>query len=111
MTRKHQEMATKPFANDGFDMNYNCCAICGVRLPSSRPYSWFCYHCYEDWKDAIHKDEPWVVYLVKLERARRYKMRKMREMGITVVYLGLEWDVDNDGRLVRRSGGDNGQKA
>ena len=105
MTRKHQETATKPFANDGFDMNYNCCAICGVRLLPNKPYTWFCNHCYKDWSEAIHEDEPWVVYLTKLERARRYRMRKMREMGVTIVYLGLEFDIDNEGRLVRRYNG------
>ena len=90
-------------------MSEKCCAICGCRLLTERPFIWFCRKCYTDWKEAIHKKEPWVMYLRNLESARRYKEYDMRKLGISIIYLGFEWDIDSDGHLTRRDGSSNGK--
>lgn len=80
------------------------CSICGCRLLTERPLTWFCRKCYIDWKEAIRNKEPWVIYLRNLESSRRYREHDMRKRGISLIYLGNEWDIDSDGNLVRREG-------
>jgi ribosomal protein L37AE/L43A len=92
--------AEKPYF-DSLDIMDKCCSICGRRL-NTIANIWFCSRCYNDWKEAILGKEPWVIYLRKLEQARRYKIKTMKDLGIKLVYLGVEWDIDENGNLVHR---------
>lgn len=73
--------------SDSLCSNYHCCAICGIELRHAKPHTWFCSRCYKDWLKDIKSKQPWVVYLIKLERARRYKIQAMRELGVVIVSL------------------------
>lgn len=84
-------------------MSDNYCAICDCKLFIKEPLVWFCSKCYKEWNTEILNKKPWVIYLRNLEDARRYRRQVMGELNVTVIYLGLEYDIDDIGRLVRRN--------
>lgn len=74
------------------------CALCGNEVHNVRKF--WCLKCYKQWKDAILNKEPWTRDLQNLEQRRRYHEKKEQEAFGNLVYLGSEWDISEDGKLV-----------
>ena len=70
------------------------CSICGTALCGGFKNHWYCKECYIKYRPAIFVKEEWVIFLRNEERSRR------RKLDPPTVYLGSEWDLDNEGNLV-----------
>jgi len=86
-------------------MTYKC-AICNTVI--YRPNRYFCWHCYHDFKDAIHKKKEWTKFVVSEESKRR--RREKRDACTTLIYLGDRWDIGIGGTLIRKEGYRYGQE-
>jgi DNA-directed RNA polymerase subunit RPC12/RpoP len=69
------------------------CAICGGKV---RRDQWFCYACYQKFKQDIKAREPWTLLLRNDEQRRRRGESKQQP----TVYLGDKYDIDDNGNLV-----------
>ena len=72
----------------------NKCAICDIEVDKQ----YFCRTCYSTYRDDIDDKKDWTKYLVNLERRRRERYVPL------LIYLGMKWDVGDNGRLVRNDG-------
>lgn len=70
------------------------CSICERRISRG----WYCYHCYQKYREDIEANEPWTRFVQSEEKERR------RRPTLTLVYLGDKWDISDDRRLVIRDG-------
>lgn len=65
------------------------CCICGKKIVTEVPKRYFCYKCYEEWKEQILGKEDWVRICINDEhRQRRQALKDMN-----MVYLGNEFDI------------------
>jgi len=74
------------------------CAICRKELFTENPKKFFCSSCYNQWKPEILAKAEWAVFLQNDEAKRR--RQEKRDLG-KLVYLGSDYDVSTDGRLIR----------
>lgn len=88
-------------------MSYQC-VICETRI--YRPNRYFCWHCYDLYKDDIRGKKEWTKFLVSEESKRRYREKSDKNKSIVFIYLGDKWDIDALGNLVRREGYHYGQE-
>lgn len=49
--------------------------------------------CYFAWQEDIINKTEWTIYLTKLERHRRYRIKDMVKNNITYVHLSDEFDL------------------
>ena len=84
------------------------CAICDTRI--YRPNRYFCWHCYDLYKDDIRSKKEWTKFVVSEESKRRRRTRYELDNSITFVYLGNKWDIDTRGNLIRKEGFHYGQE-
>lgn len=82
-------------------MSYKC-AICENKIYRFDRY--FCFHCYSLFKEDIRSKKEWTRFVVNEEAKRRRKEKSEWENSIGIVYLGDEYDIDNEGNLVRGEG-------
>lgn len=82
-------------------MNYRC-AICETRI--YRPNRYFCWSCYDLFKDDIRSKKEWSRFVVSEESKRRRREKSERDHLISFIYLGDKWDINNRGDLVRKEG-------
>lgn len=76
------------------------CSVCEVEIHGG----YFCWQCYTMHKHDILSKMEWTRFLVNEENKRRRKLRLAHELNIRFVYLGDDWDVTTEGKLVRREG-------
>ena len=77
-------------------MNYRC-AICDTRI--YHPKRYFCWHCYNDFRDEIREKKEWTTFVVSEESKRR--SREKRDAPV-LIYLGDEWDISIGGTLIHK---------
>ena len=78
-------------------MSTKRCAICEKILHTSKNNVYFCSVCYKQWGTEIRAKERWIRFVTNEELARRRRREPY------FVYLGDTFDIDDRGRLVRRS--------
>ena len=67
------------------------CSICECIIFKG----YYCWKCYNTYKEDIFNKVPWVRFMLNCERKRRDKTYP------NFIYLGEgNWDIDNDGNLV-----------
>lgn len=73
------------------------CAICEceITFPLQKGSDFFCWNCFEEWKEDILAKKPWIMYLISLEMGRR------RKKEFNYVYLDDGYDVSTDHELIR----------
>ena len=74
------------------------CAVCSKELFTDNPLTYFCKLCYSTYKDDIINKAEWVRYCVTWEGRQRRQGK--RDLG-KLVYLGSDYDISTDGRLIR----------
>ena len=84
-----------------FSMSYRC-AICETKVYRFDHY--FCLRCYDLFKDDIHDKKEWTRFIINEEAKRRRREKSEKRRSISVVYLGDELDIDDEGSLVRGEG-------
>jgi len=72
----------------------NLCSIYGNEVFG---VNWYCYKCYKEHEQDILNKAGWTVYLQNEEKRRR--RLEAVETG-KLIYLGDEFDVSDDGRLI-----------
>lgn len=83
-------------------MAYECC-ICSANLHTENPRTFFCSRCYSKYKESILARAEWVRFLQNNESYKRRwntYYHKGKRMTVQLLYLGDEWDISADGKLI-----------
>ena len=86
-----------------YSMSYTpkkLCAICQDEYYPRRATEWFCNNCYNTWELDIKAGQPWVKFCISSESGRRRQEYRNQKL----VLFGDEYDIDEDGSVVRRYG-------
>jgi hypothetical protein len=77
------------------------CAICEGPVPATlvKGSDYFCWKCFDQWREDVLAKKPWVMYLVTLEQSRR------RERSPFLVYIDDGYDVSDSHKLIRGKSG------
>ena len=87
-------------------MEKRLCAICQHSYRPRKPNEWFCNDCYKTWQTEILSKSPWIQACVNTEqKRRRTELNVYMENGVKrraeIVHVGLNYDIANDGRLIK----------
>jgi len=93
-------MAKIPLVFGVLNMTYKC-AICETII---RPNRYFCWHCYNEFRDDIRNKKEWTRFVVSEESKRRRGEKRDRDKSVMLIYLGDKWDIDTEGNLIRKEG-------
>ncbi len=81
-------------------MGYECC-LCSTDISHKSAKTFWCSRCYSDFKEDILAKKPWCVWLQNEEAKRRYRQKDIAKLGITYIYIGNEYDLSEDGKLLK----------